>query len=136
MSTEQNKAFMHRFLAASADSDEADFMELMSPEFVAHIPAGSVSREEFLQHNNLYNVAFSDRQYTVEDLTVDGDKVVARTIWRGTHTGDFQGLPPTGKQVVISAFIMECIQDGKSVEHWSLFDRMSMMQQLGLVPPP
>ena len=136
MTGEQNKAFMRRFLEASAKDDMAAYRELMSPEIVAHIPGGTVNREVFLQHNNVFNVAFSGRQITVEDLTTEEDKVVARVTWQGNHTGDFQGLPPTGKQVVISAFIVERVKDGKSVEHWSLFDRLSMMQQLGLVPPP
>ena len=46
------------------------------------------------------------------------------------------GLPPTGKQIVVSAVIIDRFKDGKSVEHWSLFDSLGMMQQLGLVPPP
>ena len=136
MTTEQSKAFMRRFLEASADGDSAAFRELMSPEIVAHVAGGPVSREVFLQHNSVFNAAFSEREFIVEDLTTEADKVVARVTWRGTHTGEFQGLPPTGKQVEISAFIMERIRDGKSVEHWSLFDRVTMMQQLGLIPPP
>ncbi len=136
MTTEQYKDFMRRFLETSVDGDPAAFRELMSPEIVAHVLGGAVNREVFLQHNNVFNMAFSDRQFTVEDVAAEGNVVVARATWRGTHTGDFQGLPPTGKQVVISAFVMERIKDGKSVEHWSLFDRFTMMQQLGLIPPP
>jgi predicted ester cyclase len=74
--------------------------------------------------------------FEVQDLIAEGDWVTARTIWRGTHSGEFQGVPPTGKQMAISAFIVERIRDGKMVEHWGLFDQLGMMQQLGLVPPP
>jgi steroid delta-isomerase-like uncharacterized protein len=136
MSTEENKALMRRFLEASVNPDEAAFKELMAPDFVAHIPSGPANREAFVQHNYSYVAAFSDRQFEAEDLVAEGDKVVARATWRGTHTGAFMGLPPTGKRIVISAVITERFRDGKSVEHWSLFDSLGMMQQLGLVPPP
>jgi steroid delta-isomerase-like uncharacterized protein len=136
MTTEQNKALMRRFLEATVASDQVAFKEFLASDFVAHLPGGPQNREAFLQHNNVFVVAFSDRHFAVEDLIAEGDKVTARTIWRGIHSGDFQGLPPTGKQVAISAIIIERIQDGKMVEHWSLFDQLSMMQQLGLVPPP
>ena len=136
MSAEQTKAFMRRFLEASVASDQAVFKEFLAPDFVAHISGVPQIRETFLQHNNVFNVAFSDRQISVEDLIVEGDKVVARITWSGVHSGNFRGLPPTGKQVKISAFIVERIKDGQSVEHRSLFDQMSMMQQLGLIPPP
>jgi predicted ester cyclase len=61
---------------------------------------------------------------------------VARATWRGAHSGAFMGLPATGKQVAVGAVIIERFRDGQSVEHWSLFDSLGMMQQLGLVPPP
>ncbi len=136
MTSEQIKAFMRRFLEASVTSDQASYKELLAPDFVAHLLEGPQNRELFLQHNNVFNVAFSGRQISVEDLIAEGDKVMARIIWSGIHSGDFQGLPPTGKNIVISAFIVERIKDDKAVEHWSLFDQRSMMQQLGLIPPP
>jgi steroid delta-isomerase-like uncharacterized protein len=136
MITEQTKDFMRRFLEASVASDQAEYKELLAPDFVAHLLGGPQNREAFLQHNNFFNVAFSDRQLSVEDLIAEKDKVMARIIWSGIHSGNFQGLPPTGKKIVISAFIVERLKDGKSVEHWSLFDQLAMMQQLGLVPPP
>jgi steroid delta-isomerase-like uncharacterized protein len=136
MSTEQNKTLMRRFLEASVDPDEAAFKALLASDFVAHIPGGPANREAFVQHNYRYVAAFSDTQYEVEDLVAEGDQVVARATWRGTHTGAFMGLPPTGKQLAVGAVITERFRDGKSAEHWSLFDSLSMMQQLGLVPPP
>lgn len=136
MSTEENKALMRRFLDASVGTDEAAFTALMAPDFVAHIPNGPANREAFVKHNYGYIAAFSDRQFEAEDLVAEGDKVVARATWRATHTGSFMGVPPTGKPIAVSAIITERFRDGKSVEHWSLFDTLGMMQQLGLIPPP
>jgi len=136
MTTEQGKDFMRRFLEASIAKDSTAFMDLMAPDFIAHVLGGPKNREGFVQHMNVFNVAFSDMQITVLDILSDGEKVVARTTWRGTHDGDFMGMPPTGKQIEIEAFIVERLKDSKSVEHWSLFDQFTMMQQLGLIPPP
>ena len=136
MSTEQNKAVARRFLDASAAGDPATFKDLLSPDFVAHLATGPQNSEVFLQHNNVFTMAFSDRHFTVKDQVAEGDKVVTRATWWGTHSGNFQGLPPTGKQIAINAILIERIKYGQIAEHWSKFDQLSMMQQLGLVPPP
>jgi len=136
MTTEENKALMRRVLEASVGSDQAAFKELLAPDFVAHLPGGPQNREAFLQHNNIFVVAFSDRHFAVEDVIAEGDKVMARTIMRAIHTGDLHGLPSTGKQIAISAIIIERIKDGKIVERWVYSDRLGVLQQHGLVPPP
>ena len=69
-------------------------------------------------------------------MVAEGDKVVARIQTTGTHRGQFQGMPPTGKSIKREAFDMLRIANGKFVEHWNLFDAMGMMQQLGAMPPP
>lgn len=134
MTTEQNKAIVRKFIAASADDDQPALMELLSPDFAAHLAEGPAQRDVFLLHNSVFAKAFSDRQFTINELVAEGDKVMVRATWRGTHTSSFRGLSPTGKRIAISAFIADRIQDGKIVEHWSLFDQLSMMQQLGLIP--
>jgi steroid delta-isomerase-like uncharacterized protein len=136
MQNGQNKSIVIKFLEASTASDQEAFKETMSLDFVGHVPGGPKNREGFLQHNSLYAAAFSNAQYVVQDQIAEDDKVVTHATWRGTHSGSFQGLPPTGKQISISAILIERVKDGKVVEHWSLFDSLSMMQQLGLLPPP
>jgi predicted ester cyclase len=89
-----------------------------------------------LQGVSMFNAAFSDRNFTIDDLIAEGDRVATRTTMRAVHTGLYQGQPPTGKQIVLSALTIERIQDGKIVERWFIHDRMDLMQQLGLVPPP
>jgi predicted ester cyclase len=73
---------------------------------------------------------------TVEDLIAEGDTVVARVVIRGTHRGEYMGLPATGKQIEFSGFDCLRIVDGKFAEHWGTFDQLSMMQQLGALPAP
>lgn len=131
MSNEQNKALMRRFLEASTAKDLTDFQDMMSSDFVAHLPGGAQNRDGFLEQNRFFAAAFS-YEFLIEEMIAEGDKVVARTKWRGIHDGEFQGHPATNKQIEINAIIIDRIRDGKVVEHWSVFDMMSMMQQLGL----
>ena len=74
--------------------------------------------------------AFPNFEYTNEDTIAEGDKVVTR----GTHEGDFMGIPATGRTVEIAVKHIARISAGKMVEHWGLIDRLSMMQQLGIIP--
>ncbi len=75
--------------------------------------------------------AFPDLRIVVEDLIAEGDKVVGRVTFRGTHSGDFQGIAATGKQIEIPVIDILRIRDGKIVERWGLSDQLGLMQQLG-----
>ena len=136
MGSEQNKAVMREFLEASAADNGARIRELLAPDFIAHLATGPVGPDAFLEHNSVTGAAFSEKVFTIKDQIAEGEKVAARTVWEGTHSGDLRGIPPTGKRIAISAFIVDRIRDGKVVEHWSLFDQMGMMQQLGVVAAP
>lgn len=131
MSTEQNKATMQRFVNLT---DDKKILQLLHPDFVANQPNGTQNREAFLQHMNYFNTVFSDTFFTIEGQVAEGDRVVTYGKWSGTHTSDFQGVPPTGKQIAISAVLIDRFEDGKIVEHRGQFDMFSMMQQLDLVP--
>ncbi len=65
---------------------------------------------------------FPDLTIAVEDVMAEGDKVTARVTMRGTHSGEFQGIAPTGKRVEVKAIDMFRIEDGKIVEHWGHAD--------------
>ena len=67
-------------------------------------------------------------------IAVDGDKIVARIVLRGTHQGPFFGIPATGRQVVVPGIHLMRYADGKMVEHWSNSDDLGMMGQLGVIP--
>jgi steroid delta-isomerase-like uncharacterized protein len=138
MSTEENKAIVRRYFEASDAHDEVALSALLAPDVAGHSPGapGPLNREAIVQAWKMFWAAFSDSHYTIEDQVGEGDKVATRLTWRATHTGDFQGLPPTGKQIAVSAMNLARIKDGKLVELWPSFDQLGLMQQLGLVPPP
>ncbi|MCQ3973778.1 MAG: hypothetical protein DPW09_10070 [Anaerolineae bacterium] len=79
---------------------------------------------------------FPDGQWVEEDLMAEGDKVVGRYTFHGTHQGEFFGIPATGKQVTVSNIHIMRFVDGKIVEHWGNGDDLGLLQQLGAVPTP
>jgi steroid delta-isomerase-like uncharacterized protein len=82
----------------------------------------------------LFRAAFPDQWWQIEDLIAEGDKVVARTTMRGTHLGDFFGIPPTGRAVTLPGVHVMRIADGKVIEHWGSNDDLGLMRQLGVIP--
>ena len=72
----------------------------------------------------------------IEDLIVEGDKVWGRMTGRGTHKNQFGPLPPTGKRFEITVIDIMRFKDGKLIEHWGVPDRLALMEQLGMTPPP
>ena len=64
------------------------------------------------------------------------DKAAVRWTLRGTHEGEWLGIPPTGRRFEIPGMYMIRIQNGKIVEEWRNADRLAMLQQLGVVPAP
>jgi steroid delta-isomerase-like uncharacterized protein len=82
----------------------------------------------------MFRAAFPDLKISAEDMIADGDKVAVRSVMRGTHKGEFMGVPATGKRVEVSGIDIVRFEGGKAVEHWGITDNMSMMQQLGAMP--
>ncbi len=80
--------------------------------------------------------AFPDSQLPVEDQIAEGDKVVTRWTCRATHTGEFQGMPPTGKYTTMTGTTIFRIANGKLVEGWTNADMLGLLQQLGAIPAP
>jgi predicted ester cyclase len=140
MSTEQNKALVRRLMEEVFDRGNISLIdELFAPDFVEHeelppgIPAGS---EGVKQMSTMFRSAFPDFKATIDDMIAEGDKVVVRGTWSGTHKGEFMGIAPTGKRVSFGVIDIVRIAGGKFVEHWGQMDNMGLMQQLGLIPAP
>src|SRR5258705_13618263 len=139
MSTEENKALVRRWFAAFSSGDVAVVDDLYAADVVDHSPAvpnQAPGREGIKQLVTSFRAAYPDLAFTVEDLIADGDKVASRWTARGTNTGAFMGMPPTGKQVTISGILITRVAGGTMVESWVNFDALGMMQQLGVIPTP
>lgn len=132
---EQNKELSRRFRAECDNGNWPVVEELVSPTFVFHAPGVvALDRTSMVQMLRVFYGAFPDLHHTFEDFIAEGDKVAVRFTLSGTHEGDFQGLPPTGKTVSFSGSVVDRFEDGKLVEHWSLTDDLGLRQQLGVIP--
>ena len=137
MENTANKAIA-RSLVGSLTAGNLDVAnELLSTDFIAHmsgLPEPIRGVEAFKQYVSVHAVALPDQHYTFEDEIAEGDKVVLRWTVRGTHKGEFRGIPPTGKQIAFSGVNTYRIASGKVVEEWSDFDRLDILQQIGVIP--
>ncbi len=99
-------------------------------------PGLESGREGFKTFVTTFREAFPDLQVTVEDMIAEGDKVAARATMRGTHQGEFLGIPPSGNSIEVPVVDIVRFSDGMGVEHWGVTDNMAMMVQLGVASPP
>jgi len=134
MSPEDNKAIVRRLWDELFNRQNLAVVdEMASDDFVHRGPGTRVLRgaEFFTQiKSRLIFLAFPDLQFTTEEVIAEGDKVVTRWTLRGTHRGEFMGLPPTGKQVTWSGINITRLVAGKAVEDWVEQDTLGLMQQL------
>ncbi len=137
MSTEENKDLIRRAFEAGNQKNWAVFDALFAPDFVFHNASSTIQGfEAYKQFLLRYGSAFPDGSLTIEDMIAEGDRVVFRQMFRGTHQGDMMGIPPTGKQITVSSIAISRIANGKIVEGWVNNDDLGMMQQLGVAPMP
>jgi len=88
------------------------------------------SRDEAYSMHKILTGAFPDLRIDIEDLIAEGDKVVARMTFRGTHQGPFRGIAPTGRQVRFTAIRVYRIAHGKIVGSWANHDALGLLGQL------
>ncbi|MCA1566928.1 MAG: ester cyclase [Acidobacteria bacterium] len=87
------------------------------------------------QHVAAWLAGFPDLHFTVEQMLAEGDRVVTHSRMRGTHTGAWHGLAPTGRKISLPMVVIQRIAGGKIAEDWVLVDSLGFYQQLGLAPP-
>lgn len=131
--SDTNKAVARRVLEEIFPADdEAALREVVSDQFINHeapegTPPGPGGITMFM---HLLNEAFSDQRWEIHDVIEEDDKVVLRCTHSGVHTGDFFGLPPSGRSFSYRQMHIVRIADGKGVEHWAVRDDADLMRQL------
>jgi steroid delta-isomerase-like uncharacterized protein len=139
MSEEENRAVGRRFVDEVLNKQNlAALEELVVDDFVEldPLPGQEQGREGLKQILAMLFAAFPDLHWTTEEEAVEGDKLWSRFTWRGTHRGDFLGIPPTGNQVMVNGVVIDRFEEGKMVDSRILMNELSLMQQLGVIPPP
>jgi predicted ester cyclase len=139
-SVERNKAASRRWIEVFNERDNAAEADVRAQDYVAYAPASlepaPLDSEAWTRFLGGFVDGFPDLKLTVEDAVAEGDLVAQRIHFEGTHTGEFQGLPPTHRKVDFHGLELNRFVDGRVVEHWFQLDSLTLLQQLGLVVVP
>jgi steroid delta-isomerase-like uncharacterized protein len=129
-----NEALVRDSFEALNAGDTARLLEVVSPDLSMHFagaPEPVEGRERWLQGFEMMKTAFPDLEAHVEDVVAAEDKVAVRVRFRGTHEGDFQGLPATGRRIEYVSHEFYRVESGSIVEEWICSDLASLFRQLG-----
>ena len=139
-SVERNKAVSRRWIEVFNERDDAAEADVRTQNYVAYAPVSleptPLDSETWTRFLSGFVEAFPDLRITVEDAVGEGDLVAQRVHFAGTHAGEFQGLPPTHKEVTFSGLELNRFVDGRVAEHWFQMDSLTLLQQVGLVVVP
>jgi predicted ester cyclase len=138
MSVETYKSLVRRFYDEALNARRVQVIdELALADYAEHDPLPG-------QRDGL--VGLKDRvsmlteglasTYTLHDVIATGDRVVVRWTNAGIHSGEFLGIPPTGRSFEIAGIDIYRIENDRMAEHWHVVDQLTMLQQLGLIPAP
>lgn len=137
--SQQNIAQVRRAIAEIWNDANYDALPgFVSDDIVIHAssPEAEIRGPEGIRHfYSSLRAAFPDLHFQIEDQVAAGDRVVTRWSAQGTHAGEFQGIPPTGKQVTLTGIDIDRFAGGKVVECWPVADELGLLQQLGALAP-
>jgi hypothetical protein len=138
MKAASRRLYVDVFGAGSLDAAD----EIMAVGCISHGPGTPpvVGTDSIKQQANLLRAAVPDLRVDLEDQLAEGDRVASRWNGSGTNTGPLRtptgSVPPTGRPVAFSEIRIDRFEQGRIVESWFLPDRLTLWQQLGLVPSP
>ena len=133
-----NKEIVTVFFKALDNNDFATAKKLLGPNhhIYSSMSPEPANAEQHIAIHTMFTEGFSNGVHEWADILEDGNKVVARGIWSGSHTGTFNGIAPTNKNVHLP-FITICeIENNEIKNQWVEMDSMSLMMQLGAMPEP
>ena len=135
MDGDNGRIMRRAFMEIMERGNVAAIDELFASDFAGHdTSGGTFGRDEFREGVRSMLSTFSGRRVVIADQVVAGDKVATRWQATGVHSGDFQGIPATGRQVSLTGISIDRVAGGKVVESWEVTDDAGLMRQLGGFP--
>jgi steroid delta-isomerase-like uncharacterized protein len=133
---ESLKALNYRWIQAFNERDWETERAVRGPSFQAYLsgakdPLNGAAWSEFM---SAFTAAFPDSRISIQSCIAEDDTVVSRWTLTGTHQGQFQGIPATGRPVKFNGLEFNKVTDGNIVEHWSMFDNLALLRQIGAMP--
>ena len=136
---ERNKELTLKMMEAWGKGDFETYKALLAPDFRFHYPSNNpnpMSVEDLIDFAKMYRKAIADISWSLEEIIAAEDKIVMRFIERGTHVGEFMGVPATDNKYETSGILISRIENGKVAEQREDFDMLGLMQQLGMELKP
>lgn len=132
--TEENKAVVRRFYEQVLNQNRPEVArEIVAADFVVHggVPGGAPSGPRALAGiGERLRAGFDNSTFEIDDLVAEGDRVAVRWTMRGTHTGEYFGIPPTGAGVALHAIVIFRVVEGRLAELWPLIDHPGLRRQI------
>ena len=133
--SEANKTIFRRYFEDVLNAGNLDLIDdLIALDYVSHYPTGydfGGGPDDVKQIVTTVRTGFPNVHFTVEDVLAESDRVVGRWTFRGTHQGDFMGIPASGNDVSVMGIVIHRIVDGKIAEAWFVWDALGLMHQIG-----
>ena len=131
-----NKTLNHRWIQAFNDRNWQVEQDIRTPDFRAILSGapGPLDNQAWSGFMTAFTTAFPDSRITIDACITEGDTVATRWTLAGTHLRTFQGIPPTGRSVRFNGIEYNRVVDGRFAEHWSMFDNVALLQQIGAMP--
>lgn len=136
---ESNKLLVRSFFATAEHGDLDVIDAVVGSEYAFHDPSmtrefrGTQGAKELVTR---YRSGLANLKIEIEDQLADGDHVITRFVARGTHHGDFAGVPPTGREVELAGICISRCRGGRVVEEWEVADIFGALKQIGAFPDP
>ncbi|AKS42552.1 ester cyclase [Wenzhouxiangella marina] len=133
-----NEMIVRRFVDEILNNDDDSAMsDLVHPDYRHLTPGGELRGRDGLKALlDDYRSGLPDLNVLIDDLVASGDKVVTSIRLTGTHSGNFLGLPATGKLLSVHGMVLSRLEDGKIIEEWEILDLLGMFRQLGVLSLP
>ena len=139
MARRENKVLIKSFVEETINRKNLDSInELVAENFVEHVPfpGQGPGRDGLRSAIGIFLSAFPDIHWVLDEQVGEGEKVVSRFTWTGTHRGEFLGIPPTGKLVKVWGVVMDVVKNGVLSESRIIMDTLGLLQQIGAIPEP
>jgi len=137
--TQDNSAIVRRFVEEVINQGKMDSAREFVWEDVVEqvpLPGQGPGLEGLKDILTAMRTAFPDIDFSVKEQISDGDKVVSRFEWTGTHRGAFLGVPPTGRHVRVWGIVIDRLVEGRIKDTRIIMDTLGLMMQLGALPSP
>ena len=130
---EANAALVRDSFEAFNAGDTERLLAVVAPDLVMHLaelPEPIHGRETWREGFELMKRAFPDLEARIDDVVAADDRVAVRVSFSGTHSGEFQGIPATGRRIHYISHEFYRVEDGLIAEEWICSDMASLFQQL------